>query len=511
MEVLDAIEQAITELEYKDPVAGELYKLRPYQQEFLRTKAPHYDHIGTFDEMGVGKTIQLIALDHVRRLQVGDNYGRSTGKNKTLVVAPLTGVIDQWVQAFHEWCPWLEVRRVDAKDAKTRGAFLDKEADVYIIHPEGLRLEKDKLKKVKWLHMIFDEVHKIKNRQAKTTKAAKEVGLSARYRSCGTGTPMENQAHEAWSIFSMYLYPNKAEREKAGLTQWTKKLLNSYWRFYGRFVEYYEDPETGYHTITGVLNSDEFKRLFGPFYIRRLKSEVIKDLPPKQYTTIEVDLLPKQRRAYDEMKRELIAWVGEREDQPVVAAIAIAQMVRLQQFTLGYGSTEYVTLNKRDGTKERKLKVTLEEPSAKLDALLAILEDLGDAQAIVFSTSKQAVDMAARRLRKAEIPAAVITGDTMQSRRKRNLSDFQKGEVKVLCMTIRAGGVGMNLQHCSNVIFLDRDWSPAKNQQAEDRSHRLGQKNPVNIIDIVARKTIDQKKDRTIKKKWEWIKEMVGA
>jgi SNF2 family DNA or RNA helicase len=505
MSVSEAIEKAVGELHFDDPDTGERYFLRPYQREFLETKAKEYDHVGTFDEMGVGKTIELIALDHVRRLQVG------AGKHKTLVVAPLTGVIDQWVLAFNQWCPWLKVHRVNAKNAKTRGAFLDTEADVYIIHPEGLRLEKDKLAKVKWLHMIFDEVHKIKNRDTKTTKAAKAVGLKARYRSCGTGTPMENNSHEAWSIFANYLYPNKAERDKAGLSTWTKKLLNSYWRFYGRFVDYVEDPETGYHTIIGVRNADEFKRLFGPFYIRRLKSEVIKDLPPKQYSTVEVDLLPKQRRAYDEMKRELIAWVGANEDQPVVAAIAIAQMVRLQQFALGYGRTEYVTVNKRDGSREKQLKVRLEEPSAKLDALLAILEDLGDAQAIVFSTSKQAVDMAAGRLRKAEIPAAVITGDTMQSRRKRNLADFQKGEVKVLCMTIRAGGVGMNLQHCSNVIFLDRDWSPAKNLQAEDRSHRSGQKNPVNIIDIVARKTIDQKKDRTIKNKWSWIKEMVGA
>lgn len=504
MSATEAVEKVLNKLHYDDPDTGERYVLRPYQREFLETKATQYDHVATFDEMGVGKTIQLIALDVMRRLQAGE------GEHKTLVVAPLTGVIDQWVLAFNQWAPQLKVHRVNAKNAKTRQAFLETEADVYIIHPAGLRLEKDRLKKVKWFHFIFDEVHTIKNRQAKTTKAAKEVALVSRYRSCGTGTPMENNSHEAWSIFANFLYPNKAEREKAGLTKWTQKLLNSYWRYYARFVDYYEDPETGYHTITGVLNADEFKHLFGPFYIRRLKTDVIKDLPPKQYSTVEVDLLPKQRRAYDEMKRELIAWVGENENQPVVAAIAISQMIRLQQFTLGYGRTEYVTINKREGPPEKQLKVFLEEPSAKLDALMAILEDLGDSKAIVFSTSKQAVDMAVKRLRKAEIPAAVITGDTDQARRTLNLRDFESGEVRVLCMTIRAGGVGMNLQHCSNVIFLDRDWSPAKNQQAEDRSHRSGQKSPVNIINIVARKTIDQKKGRTIEKKWSWIREMLN-
>jgi len=495
----EQIEQYAKEVEREFSTdAGEL---REYQRDFLMTMPQRYSHICTFDEMGIGKTVQLIALDAVRRKQA---------KGKTLVVAPLTGVIDQWVEEFNKWQPQLNVRRINVK--KREWLFRDSDdVDVFIIHPAGLRIMKDELSKRNWLHMIIDEVHTIKNRKAATSKAAVEVGKQAMFRSGGTGTPMENYPYELWHILK-WLYPDKKHREAEELDSWTQKLLNSYWRFYERYVDYFEDPETGYHDIQGVKNRDEFAKLFGPFYIRRLKSEVQKDLPPKQWTPIYVDLPPKQRKAYDDMKKEMLAWVGENENSPVVANIAIVQLTRLQQFALGYAEMKEV--QKYDRKKNEfytKREFHLSEPSEKLDALENILSDLGDAQAIVFSTSKQAINLAYDRLIKKNYTCSKVTGDVTDVLRKAQVGKFKDGTNQVLLATIRAGGVGMNLQNCSNVIFLDRDWSPEKNRQAEDRSHRQGQQNPVNIYNIIAKRTVDQRKEKTIEKKWGWIKEMIGA
>lgn len=496
-DIFTMIDEVVEEFRVADPDGR---GLRPYQVEFLTEKVAYFKHTSTFDEMGLGKTVQCIAADAVRRKM------RPKRTNKTLVVAPLTGVIDQWVTEFNKWQPQLVVRRINPKK---RYDLFAEEADVYIIHPEGLRLEKEILKELEWRHFIFDECHRVKNRRAKTTEAAKEVGKSAEFRTGASGTPEENRPDELWSIFE-WMYPNKATRVEADLGHWTQKLLNSYWRFYDRFIDYYED-ENGYDHVKGTKNEEELRKLFGPLYIRRLKSDVAKDLPPKQYTKIEVELPPKQRRPYDEMKGQLLAWVGEKQNQPLIANIAIAQMVRLQQFTLGYGEIVPKTITRKNGDVETVNELRLQEPSVKLDAMMDLLEDLGNAQAIVFSTSKQAINMAKIRLDNAKIPTSIITGDITDAIRRKHISDFQEGKTRVLVSTIRAGGVGMNLQNASNVIFLDRDWSPAKNMQAEDRSHRMGQKNPVNIYDIIAKKTIDQKKHTTIEKKWEWIRDTIGV
>lgn len=485
-------------------VSKDGFTLRPYQQEFIDTVVTNYPHVATFDDMGLGKTIQCIAADAYRRQQAGP------GQHKTLVVAPLTGVIDQWVEAFNNWLPELTVRRVNPKK---RYLFLKEEADVYIIHPEGLRLEATALSGIKWLHFIFDEVHRIKNRNTKTSKAAITVGKQARFRTGATGTPIENRTDELWHILK-WLYPDKYSRQSAQFNHWAQKLLASYWRFFERYTVYETDEWTGYHTITGTKNAEELRELFGPLYVRRYKQNVAKELPDKQYQKYYVDLLPKQRKAYNAMRDQLLAWVGEQEDQPVVAPVVIAQLIRLQQFALGYGEISTITkVNVNDGVRKERQEVrfTLSEPSIKLDALMEILDDLGDKQAVIFTTSKQAVALANARFEAAGISAVTITGDISDAQRSLNIKKHQSGEAQVLVATIRAGGVGINLQHCDIMIFLDRDWSPAKNKQAEDRLHRIGQKNTVHIIDIVARNTIDQRKDDVLQKKWGWIKETIGA
>lgn len=461
------------------------------------------------DEMGVGKTVQCIALDLVRRKQAGP------GDWKTLVVCPLTGVVDQWVDEFKRFTD-LRVRRINPKK---RDWLFNEDADVYVVHYDALRIMGvdglvKALPKGQWLHIILDEIHKIKNRKAKTSKEAVEVGKHFEYRSGASGTPMENRPDELFHIFKFF-FPTMKSRKGVNMKLWFRKVLNSYWRFYERYVEYYEDDE-GYHHIIGPRNVAELKELREPFWIRRLKDdpEVDLQLPPKQYQPYEVDLLPKQRKAYDGMKRNLIAWIGANENQPVNAPIVAVQLIRLQQFALAYGEIVPVKIRRRKTNKiEIVDKVKLTEPSSKLDCLCDILEDLGDTQCIVYSTSKQVMNMAQVRLEdRLSVTTGLITGDVTDIRRSAAIKRFQQGDTQVLCATIRSGGQGLNLQNANTVIFLDRDWVPGKNQQGEDRVHRSGQQHKsVHIIDIMARNTVDQRKDREIKRKWSWIKEVVGA
>lgn len=469
-------------------------KLRPYQQEaidkFLADGNPCAHHL-LGDEMGLGKTY------------VGAKYATKVYDGRPiLVVAPLTGVVDSWVEHF-ELLTDFKVKRINTKSKKYRAQSIDSfeqsKAQVFVMHPEGLRIEAERLDDFNWGTMIIDESHKIKNRKTKTFAAAKYVGKSVIHRLALTGTPVMNRPDELWAQLN-WLYPTKQSRLDAGMKWHFHKLLNSYWRFYDRFLTYDIDDYLGYKTVTGTRHEDELRELLDPFYMRRLKRDVAKDLPEKQYQTYYVDLHPKQRRAYESMRKTLIAWIGEKEDAPVVAPVVIAQLIRLQQFALAFGQVN------------SENKMLLDEPSAKLDMLMELLDDAPDKQFVVFSTSKQMVNLAEARMLEAKIPVSKVTGDVVQHARTATIKRFKEGETRIFIATIGSGGTGLNLQNADTAIFLDRDWSPANNLQAEDRIHRIGQtSNSVHIIDIMAKDTIDFGKRDKLDLKWSWIRATVGA
>jgi SNF2 family DNA or RNA helicase len=224
---------------------------------------------------------------------------------------------------------------------------------------------------------------------------------------------------------------------------------------------------------------------------------VLKDLPDKYYTTIKVDLDPRQQRIYNQMRKEMIAWIGEQDDELLVAPVVIAQLTRLQQF-----SCAYAEINEEG-------KVRLHEPSSKIDALMEVLDE-SDGQLVVFSRFKQLVRLVERRLVAAGIPCVTLTGDTAQADRSMVVKQFQTGQARVFVGSIAAGGIGITLHAASTVVFLDRDWSPALNSQAEDRLHRIGQKNAVQVIDIMARNTVDLGRWQRLELKKQWIRQILG-
>lgn len=422
-------------------------------------------------DMGAGKTLAAIERDL---------YLRSVAQvEKTLVIGPLN-THDSW-QAAYEKETDLKIISIDPKN---RHAFIMSQADVFIMHPEALRLMPE-LQQMGFDHVIADECHKFKNHKAAQTRALKKIKVP--YKTAMSGSPVTDRPQDFWSILN-WLYP---------------RTYTSYWRFFDKAVVYEIVYPQGFRKVVGVSQWWQTEGLdeIRPFYVRRLKEDVMPDLPAKTDSRIMVDLDPKQRRAYNQMRDEMIAWIGEHQDEPLVAPVIISRLQRLQMLALAY-------LEFDDETG----RVRMVDPSPKLDAALEIIQDNDDLSFLVFSQFKAPLQMLGRRLSNAGITFGSFTGDDSRDARADAKARFTGGNARVFLSTIRAGGVGVDgLQKvCSTAIFLDRDWSPMINQQAEDRLHRGGQVHSVHIIDIMAKNTVDLGRMQRLEQKWDWVKRMLG-
>jgi len=245
------------------------------------------------------------------------------------------------------------------------------------------------------------------------------------------------------------------------------------------------------------------------YTIRRLKSEVLPHLKknPMEYWCQMSEL---QVAAYKQMTEEMVAWVhtkmeeegatDEDELSPIIANAVISRLVRQQQFACAY-----CIIDKDD-------KVHMSEPSPKCDVAWDLMQErLDEGQPVViYSAFKQLLTLFEERLKKSKIDYVKVTGDVKQTDRVTAVESFQRGDVDVFLGTIGAGGEGIDLFKSSCIIFLSRDWSPAKNNQAEDRLDRMGQLNVVDVIDIYVEGTIETDKKDRVAMKWSWIKQLLG-
>jgi SNF2 family DNA or RNA helicase len=431
------------------------------------------------DDMGIGKTIESLAIDQRLRRH-------NAGYRKTLIIAPRSSHEDPWELTIRDYLG----KRVFIIDRKNRAAFIKAvqgdEYEYFICHHEAMRLMKE-LAQVQFFHVIVDETHRIKSPKAQVTLAIKR--LTTVFKTSVSGTPADDKPQDLWSTLN-FLYPGR---------------FPSYWRFVNTFCNVETEEIRTRNGLQKIRKINGANKATAPllldnisgFYMRRLKSEVMKDLPPKYYSRIMIDLGPRQRKIYDDLRDQMLAWIGEHENEPLSTPVVVAQLVRLQQAALA-------CLEWGDNGK-----VQLIEPSTKLDELVSKVQNEGLHPFVVFSQSKSMIKLTARRLTKEGLHVATLTGDTPE-RDRGDWRKFQDGQFDVFAATIKSGGESITLTRASTVFFEDRSWSPSANMQAEDRLHRATQENAVQVIDLMARDSVDRRVRETNIKKWSDLRTILG-
>jgi SNF2 family DNA or RNA helicase len=476
-------DQEDAELEYNPPsVSG--FELFPRQRagvKFLVTAR----RAAMCDGMGSGKTAQTIrALENM-----SDAY-------PALIVCTNT-MKRTWAAEFAEWAPHRRVVIIEGGAAKRR-KLLAEDADVFVINWEALRSHTrlagygpikltDKEKEFKELNelplrtVVADEAHRAKNPRAKQTRALWAVGWAAENRYALTGTPVGNTPEDTWAIMH-FVEPR----------EWQSKV---------KFIERYalqSWSNFGFMEVVGIRTEmkDELFRVLDPRFIRRPSKLMMQGVPDKLPPQIRrVELPPKQRRAYDQLRKELLA---ELDSGVLMASNPLTRMTRLLQLAAAYGEI--------DGEGN----LVLAEPSSKLDALDDVLEELGaDEPAVVFAESRQLLDLAEARFTKRKWPVGKITGGVTPADREVYKQRFQAGEIRALLVTYGAGGEGLTLTASRFPIRLQPTTSLIKNRQAEDRTHRQGQTRAVQPIDIVSLDTYEERVYDQVEVKGERLEEIV--
>jgi superfamily II DNA or RNA helicase len=425
--------------------------LRPYQRVGFTWLSFLYDNgLGGVlaDDMGLGKTVQALALiTHARE--------EKPGGPPFLVVAP-TSVVGNWVAECRRFAPELKALGISETEAR-RGIPLEEAVagmDVVVTSYALFRLEYEEYERIGWSGLLVDEAQAIKNHQSKGFQCAKR--LPAPFKLVITGTPMENNLMELWAMFSI---------AAPGLLGDPKK-----------FTQYYRLPieRAGDQEMLAQL-----RRRIRPLMLRRTKEAVATDLPEKTEQVIELELERRHRRVY---QRYL-----QRERQKVLGLLDDMNKNRFQIFR----SLTLLRQAALDASLVGGDHATV--PATKLDMLMEMLDSAATEgpRVLVFSQFTRFLKSAQQRLRTASIRHCYLDGSTRN--RAQVLREFKTGDAPVFLISLKAGGVGLNLTEADYCILLDPWWNPATEAQAVDRTHRIGQDKPVMVYRLVAKDTIEEK------------------
>lgn len=387
------------------------------------------------DEMGLGKTIQIIAFLLYKK-----------GK-KSLVVTP-TSLIYNWKEEFEKFAPDLKIGIIHGSKSSRNKILENKdEYDILITTYGTIKNDIDFYKSEVFDYCIIDEAQNIKNPKAQNTKVIKEIKAKVKF--ALTGTPIENSLVELWSIFD-FIMPGYLFDEK---------------KFKQKFVNRSE------------REIDELKSLINPFILRRLKRDVITELPEKIEKKYYVPMTTEQKLAYKNYMKEVKLKLKTGEDDNITI---FSYLTRLRQIC-----QDPILVNK-DYTGD----------SGKLNVALEIIEEVikEDNKILVFSQFTSVLKKIEEELNKRNIVSKYLDGSTRAKERIRLVSDFNESkESGVFLISLKAGGTGLNLTSAKFVMHMDPWWNPAIEDQATDRAHRIGQKNVVEVIKLIAKDTIEEK------------------
>ena len=485
------------------PPHGFVGSLRPYQLKGLSWLA-FLDRFGLgaclADDMGLGKTIQLLAmLLHERNATAADPSGAKV--DPTLLVVP-TSVVGNWVRETHRFAPALRVHVHHGVD-RPRGEGLVAavaQADLVVTTYALVHRDVAELEAVRWGRVALDEAQNIKNPGTKQAQAVRAIQTPRRV--ALTGTPIENRLSELWSILD-FLNPG---------------LLGSSGDFRTRFavpIERYRDPHRA-KQLRGVVQ---------PFVLRRLKTDpnVISDLPEKVETKEFCYLTPEQAALYEQTVKRMLAQ-AEGSEGIQRRGVILAGLVRLKQICnhprqfLKDADPALLAQGDADVDVNGSATEAPHDPhrSGKCVRIVEMLDEVlaAGGQALVFTQFRQMGTILAKMLRhELDREVLFLHGGTPPKERDAMVARFQKadGHAPIFILSLKAGGVGLNLTGANHVFHFDRWWNPAVESQATDRAYRIGQTRTVQVHKFVVAGTLEERIDQMIETKAALADNVIGS
>jgi SNF2 family DNA or RNA helicase len=466
--------------------------LRPYQERGLSWLA-FMERFGfgacLADDMGLGKTVQLLAL-LVHEREEAKRAAAGTGAEPqrvapTLLIVPMS-VVGNWTKEVTRFSPSIQCLVHHGPLRRQGDAFLAavSKSDLVVTTYALANRDKDLLARVGWGRVVLDEAQFVKNPAAKQSQAVRAI--EAPRRIALTGTPVENRLSELWSIMD-FLNPG---------------YLGGAGQFRTRFavpIERYHDP----------ARAGQLRGLVRPFILRRVKTDptVVADLPEKLETKEFCHLTPEQAQLYETCVKRMLTDV-EAAEGIHRRGLVLAALIKLKQIC----NHPAQALKDADPTPAAAVDPTR---SGKGIRLLEMLDEVlaeGD-RALVFTQFRQMGHLLESML-KRELGRDILFlhGGTPQGQRQKLIDDFQdpKGKAPVLVLSLKAGGVGLNLTAATHVFHFDRWWNPAVENQATDRAYRIGQTRTVQVHKFVVRGTLEERIDEMIESKTELAENIIG-
>lgn len=398
------------------------------------------------DDMGLGKTLQIITYLDL-------NFSKMAHPCLILVPASL---LQTWQKELHRFAPHLPVHVIEG-NAPTRLELLSHSTkqDVHFLLTTYDYFKRDLAfyQTLSFDSLILDEAQIIKNPQSQIKKALKNI--QSRHRFALTGTPIENQLQDLWSLFD-YILPGYL----------------------------YDLPTFNRKFIHPILNGNQYQKerlkvLIQPFMLRRLKTQVLSSLPDKEHLTYYLPLHPLDQTLYDDTLKSIEKSLAMKEiGKNTFSVTYLNYLTRLRQIAL-------------DG---RMINSTQNSISPKFETCLEIIHEAQDKDesVLVFSSFKEGLLLLSQYLSQTNLSHELFTGSTTRLKRDKIIQTFQSGQIPVLLISLKAGGLGLNLTKASRVIHLDPWWNVAAQDQATDRAYRIGQKNHLKVYQLISLGTIEE-------------------
>lgn len=401
------------------------------------------------DDMGLGKTLQIITLLLDEKLSVSRNV-------PSLIVAP-SSLVYNWQNEIKKFTPMLNTLIVTGTKENRRTA-LEKimDYDVVITSYDLLKRDIDMYEDLSFRFQVIDEAQNIKNFSTDNAKCVKKIKAQTRF--ALTGTPIENRLSELWSIFD-YLMPG---------------FLYTYPKFRSKF----EQPIVSNQDV-GAMKG--LNRMISPFVLRRLKIDVLKELPEKQEYDVYAKLQGKQHKLYVANALRLKSIIEDTADEEFgdKRMEILSELMRLRQLCCDPG----LCYEEYNGE------------SAKLELCIDMIKNgiSGGHKILLFSQFTSMLDILSKRLEKEDISYYMLTGATDKDKRLKLVEQFNSDDTSVFLISLKAGGVGLNLTGADMVIHYDPWWNVAAQNQASDRAHRIGQSKVVSVFKLIAKESIEER------------------